>query len=184
MKLREARGLGWTAPTPVPISQHQAGADFTDLGRGHPAGDSTRVDRPIEESWSSVTGTRTGPWSVRFSFHPVWTRGLVGSLTVQGKGDLTKWSRDADPVRWAAVPRWGGGKPVFDNNQRSAHLDFLLSTPHISSHFLRSSALPPSSLFPFSVRLPHFQVSPNHPSAMISAIRQLQPKPDVESVHN
>ncbi len=77
------------------------------IWRGHPAGDSTRVDRPIEESWSAVPGTRSRPWLVRFSFRPQWSRGLVGSLTVQGKGDLTKWLKGS-PIRFVGPVFHGG----------------------------------------------------------------------------
>src|SRR3954453_3835709 len=77
------------------------------IWRGHPAGDSTQVDRPIEQSWSSVPGTRTGPWSVRFSFRPTSSRALVGSLTVQGKGDLTNWLKGS-PIRFVG-PLYHGG---------------------------------------------------------------------------
>ena len=77
------------------------------IWRGHPAGDSTRVDQPIEESWSAVPGTRGRPWSVRFGFRPQWSRGLVGSLTVQGKGDLTKWLKGS-PIRFVGPVYHGG----------------------------------------------------------------------------
>jgi hypothetical protein len=83
------------------------------IWRGRPAGDSTQIDRPIEESWSSVPGTRTGAWSVRFSLRPTSSRGLVGSLTVQGKGDLTKWLKGS-PIRFVGpLYRGGAGELQF-----------------------------------------------------------------------
>jgi len=83
------------------------------IWRGRPAGDSTQVERPIDESWSFVPGTRSGPWLVRFSFRPLRTRGLVGSLTVQGKGDLTKWLK-ASPIRFVGpLYRGGAGELQF-----------------------------------------------------------------------
>jgi hypothetical protein len=76
------------------------------IWRGRPAGDSTRVERGIQESWS-VTGVRTGVWAGDFRYQPQWSRALVGSLTVQGKGDLAK-ALKGSPIRFVG-PLYRGG---------------------------------------------------------------------------
>jgi hypothetical protein len=74
--------------------------------RGRPTGDSTRVEQPIEESWS-VPGVRAGVWAVRMVLHPAWSRPLVGSLSVEGKGDLSKALKKS-PIRFVG-PLYRGG---------------------------------------------------------------------------
>jgi len=74
---------------------------------GRPTGDSTRVERPIQESWS-VPGLRAGAWTARLAMSPMWSRPLVGSLTVQGKGDLAK-ALKASPIRFVGPLYRGGG---------------------------------------------------------------------------
>jgi hypothetical protein len=66
--------------------------------RGRPSGDSTRVEAPIEESWL-VPGARGSMWSAQFVFRPTWSRALVGSLSVEGKGDLGK-ALKGSPIRF------------------------------------------------------------------------------------
>jgi hypothetical protein len=65
---------------------------------GRVSGDSTRVAQPIEEAWLAP-GLRGQTWSVRFTLSPTWSRPLVGSLTVEGKGDLAK-ALKASPIRF------------------------------------------------------------------------------------
>jgi hypothetical protein len=112
VRLREAH-LSVVDSADIGTDVHTIKLERTSLiWRGRPAADSTRVDRPIEESWT-VPGTRTGPWSVRFTCRPVWTRVLVGSLTVQGKGDLTKWLKGS-PIRFVGpLYRGGAGELQF-----------------------------------------------------------------------
>ena len=74
---------------------------------GRPTGDSTRVERPIQESWS-VPGLRAGAWTARLAMSPMWSRPLVGSLTVQGKGDLAM-ALKASPIRFVGPLYRGGG---------------------------------------------------------------------------
>jgi hypothetical protein len=74
---------------------------------GRTAGDSSRVDRPIEESWS-VTGVRQGVWSGNLVLAPTWSRALVGSLRVEGKGDLAK-ALKGSPIRFVGPFYRGGG---------------------------------------------------------------------------
>lgn len=73
---------------------------------GRPTGDSTRVEQPMHEFWS-VRGARAGAWTVRFAVSPMWSRPLVGSLTVEGKGDLAK-ALKASPIRFVG-PLYRGG---------------------------------------------------------------------------
>jgi hypothetical protein len=81
---------------------------------GRPAGDSVRVTQPIEESWS-VTGVRQDSWGATLALSPVWSRALVGSLRVEGKGDLAK-ALKSSPIRFVG-PAYtcGGGEVRFSN---------------------------------------------------------------------
>jgi hypothetical protein len=74
--------------------------------RGRPAGDSTRVEQPLQESWS-VSGLRDRMWNARLTTRPSWSRLLVGSLTVEGKGDLAK-ALKASPIRFVGPLYLGG----------------------------------------------------------------------------
>jgi hypothetical protein len=65
---------------------------------GRASGDSTRVAQPIQEAWL-VPGLRGQTWSVRFTLSPTWSQPLVGSLTVEGKGDLAKALKES-PIRF------------------------------------------------------------------------------------
>jgi hypothetical protein len=76
------------------------------MWRGRPTGDSTRVNQPIQEAWS-MPGARGSTWAVQFAFHPQWSRPLVGSLTVEGKGDLSK-ALKASPIRFVGPLYLGG----------------------------------------------------------------------------
>jgi hypothetical protein len=73
---------------------------------GRPVGDSTRVDRPLTEEWS-VAGLRHGIQTAQFVMAPTWSRLVVGSLRVEGKGDLGKTLR-ASPIRFVG-PLYRGG---------------------------------------------------------------------------
>jgi hypothetical protein len=78
----------------------------TVVWRGRPTGDSTRVGQAIEESWL-VPGTRAGVWAVQMVLHPAWSQPLVGSLAVEGKGDLSKALKKS-PIRFVG-PLYRGG---------------------------------------------------------------------------
>jgi hypothetical protein len=79
---------------------------------GRTAGDSTRFGRPIVETWR-LSGVRGVTWSVQLSLSPAWARGLVGSLRVEGKGDLAK-ALKASPIRFVGpFYRGGGGELRF-----------------------------------------------------------------------
>jgi hypothetical protein len=78
------------------------------IWNGRPAGDSTRVDRPIEEFWSLTGLRRQGAWNATLALRPAWSRSLVGSLRVAGKGDLAK-ALKASPIRFVGPFYHGGG---------------------------------------------------------------------------
>lgn len=75
---------------------------------GRPAGDSTRVSQPIVESWSLVGLRSLGIWQTELAFAPQWSRSLVGSFRVEGKGDLAK-ALKASPIRFVGPLYRGGG---------------------------------------------------------------------------
>jgi hypothetical protein len=74
--------------------------------QGRTSGDSSRVSQPIQESWVAPD-IRGGTWSVQFSVTPAWSQPLVGSLTVEGKGDLAK-ALKASPIRFVGPIYWKG----------------------------------------------------------------------------
>jgi hypothetical protein len=74
---------------------------------GRPAGDSTRVDQPITESWLAK-GTSGTLWKVSTTLRPEWSRPLVGVLSVEGKDDLAK-ALKASPIRFVGPLYQGGG---------------------------------------------------------------------------
>jgi hypothetical protein len=79
---------------------------------GHPATDSARVGQPLQESWSAPS-LRQGVWNVDLTLTPGWKRSLVGSLRVEGKGDLGK-ALKSSPIRFVGpFYRGGGGELRF-----------------------------------------------------------------------
>jgi hypothetical protein len=73
---------------------------------GRAAGDSTRVEQPIQESWL----TRNTRGSVRRGgtiLDAEWSRPLVGALSVEGKDDLAK-ALKASPTRFVGPVYYGG----------------------------------------------------------------------------
>ncbi len=74
---------------------------------GRAVGDSTRVERPIAESWLAK-GTSGMVWRVNATFRPEWSRPLVGALSVEGKDDLAK-ALKASPIRFVGPLYQGGG---------------------------------------------------------------------------
>jgi hypothetical protein len=79
---------------------------------GRHTGDSTRVEEPIQEHWS-VSGLRPSIKAARLELKPAWSWPLVGSLRVEGKGDLAKALRSS-PIRFVGpLYRGGGGELRF-----------------------------------------------------------------------
>lgn len=74
---------------------------------GRAAGDSTAVEQIIEESWLAK-GVSGAVWGVRATFTPVWSRSLVGALSVEGKDDLAT-ALKASPTRFVGPVYYGGG---------------------------------------------------------------------------
>lgn len=77
---------------------------------GRAAGDSTRVEQPLEESWK-LKGASGVVWNVRRILHSEWNRSLVGVLRVEGKDDLSK-ALKSSPIRFIG-PRYLGGRAEF-----------------------------------------------------------------------
>jgi hypothetical protein len=73
---------------------------------GRPTGNRIRVQEPIKESWS-VPGLRAGVWNAEFRLSPEWSRSGIGSLRVEGKGDLAQ-ALKTSPIRFVG-PFYGGG---------------------------------------------------------------------------
>jgi len=107
IRLREAKAVLTEQPDPTPdVYVMKLGGTLL-TWRGRPTGDSTRVERPIEESWS-VPGLRgSGAWAVHLAISPTWSRPLLGSLSVEGKGDLAK-ALKGSPIRFVG-PLYHGG---------------------------------------------------------------------------
>ena len=80
------------------------------IWKGRPAGDSTAMRQPIEESWL-LDARRGGTLHARFVLRPSWSRPMVGSLTVEGKGDLAK-ALKASPIRFVGPFLRGGAGEV------------------------------------------------------------------------
>ncbi|HYF38530.1 MAG TPA: hypothetical protein VD930_02495 [Gemmatimonadales bacterium] len=74
---------------------------------GRHTGDSTRVDQTIQEDWS-VSGLRSNIRAARLDFQPAWSWPLIGSLRVEGKGDLAEALRSS-PIRFVGPLYRGGG---------------------------------------------------------------------------
>ena len=74
---------------------------------GRAAGDSTKVEQAIEESWLAK-GTSGVVWAVKTTLEPTWSRPLVGALSVEGKDDLAK-ALKASPTRFVGPVLFGGG---------------------------------------------------------------------------
>jgi hypothetical protein len=80
---------------------------------GKPTGDSTRVKEPIEADWLT-RGRRAGWWHARLRIVPGWSRGMAGSLRVQGKDAFAK-ALKASPIRFVGpLYSQGGGELQFE----------------------------------------------------------------------
>lgn len=73
---------------------------------GRPAGDSTMVTTPIQESWL-LRGASGTMWSVNMTLRPGWSRPLVGVLSVEGKDDLAR-ALKGSPIRFVGPRHLGG----------------------------------------------------------------------------
>jgi hypothetical protein len=104
--LHEAEA-GFRAPTDTSGTEYRQKIGKTELvWSGRTGTDSTRIENPITESWR-VSGARGFIWSAQLSLSPTWARSLVGSLRIEGKGDLAKMLK-ASPIRFVG-PFYHGG---------------------------------------------------------------------------
>jgi hypothetical protein len=112
VQLHEAEA-GFRAATDTSGTEYRQTIGKTQLvWSGRTTGDSSRIERPIVEAWR-VPGVRGVTWSAQLSLSPAWARGLVGSLRVEGKGDLAK-ALKASPIRFVGpFYRGGGGELRF-----------------------------------------------------------------------
>jgi hypothetical protein len=112
IQLHEAEA-GFRAATDTSGTEYRQTIGKTRLvWSGRTAGDSTRVEQPIVETWE-LSGARGVTWSAQLALSPAWARALVGSLRVEGKGDLAK-ALKASPIRFVGpFYRGGGGQLRF-----------------------------------------------------------------------
>jgi hypothetical protein len=105
--LHEAEA-GFQAPTDSSGTEYRQKIGKTQLiWSGRTAGDSLLIDKPIVETWR-VAGARGVTWSAQLTLTPRSSRALVGSLRVEGKGDLAKMLK-ASPIRFVGPFYHGGG---------------------------------------------------------------------------
>ena len=105
--LHEAEA-GFQAPTDSSGTEYRQKIGKTQLvWSGRTAGDSTLTEEPIAERWQ-VPGARGVTWSAQLILTPKSSRALVGSLRVEGKGDLAKMLK-ASPIRFVGPFYHGGG---------------------------------------------------------------------------
>jgi hypothetical protein len=112
VQLHEAE-VGFRGATDTSGTEYRQTMGKTQLvWSGRTAGDSIRLERPIVETWQ-LAGVRGVTWSAQLSLSPAWGRALVGSLRVEGKGDLAK-ALKASPIRFVGpFYRGGGGQLRF-----------------------------------------------------------------------
>lgn len=80
------------------------------IWNGRAVGEKARMNGAMTESWL-VHGARRVTWSAGFTLSPTWSRALVGSLRVEGKGDLADDLRTS-PIRFVGPFYQGGGGQV------------------------------------------------------------------------
>jgi hypothetical protein len=112
VRLNEARSSVLDRPDTTADEYNLKIGKTTLVWLGRPARDSARVVQPLHESWSAPS-LRQGVWKVDLTLTPAWSRWLVGSLRVEGKGDLGK-ALKASPIRFVGpFYRGGGGELRF-----------------------------------------------------------------------
>jgi hypothetical protein len=104
---------GFSAPTDSSGTEYRQKIGKTQLTwSGRTTGDRTKVETPIIEKWQ-LSGLRGVTWAGQIALSPTWAQGLVGSLRVEGKGDLAKALKNS-PIRFVGpFYRGGGGQLRF-----------------------------------------------------------------------
>lgn len=104
--LREAE-VGFTPPNDSSGTEYRQKIGRVQLvWNGRTTGESTRVDTPIVDT-GQLPGLRGVTWRVRLALSPASARSLVGSLRVEGKGDLADALKHS-PIRFVG-PFFRGG---------------------------------------------------------------------------
>jgi len=80
---------------------------------GRPAGDSTRLETPLSSEWRAE-GRRGGWVEGALSLGGAMTGGMIGSLKVEGKGDLAVMLKKS-PIRFVGPGYQGGGGSLAFN---------------------------------------------------------------------
>lgn len=76
---------------------------------GHPTGDSTAA-APVDQRWTSP-GRNGKAYVVREQIEPAGARLLVGSLRIEGKGELARLLTGS-PIRYVGPLVWGGSGQI------------------------------------------------------------------------
>ncbi len=105
--LHEAEA-GYKPPNDTSGTEYRQKIGKTQLiWNGRTTRDSTRVENPIVET-GQLPGLRGVTWNLRVALSPAWARSLVGSLRVEGKGDLAN-ALKGSPIRFVGPFYQGGG---------------------------------------------------------------------------
>jgi hypothetical protein len=105
--LREAE-VGFTPPNDTSGTEYRQKIGKTQLvWNGRTAGAGTRIESPLVDSWQ-MAGLKGVTWAAQLALSPNWARPLVGSLRVEGKGDLAN-ALKASPIRFVGPFYHGGG---------------------------------------------------------------------------
>jgi hypothetical protein len=105
--LHEAE-VGFTPPSDSSGTEYRQKIGRTQLvWNGRTTGESTRVEAPIVDA-GQLLGLRGVTWDVRMALSPTSARPLVGSLRVEGKGDLANRLKES-PIRFVGPFYHGGG---------------------------------------------------------------------------
>jgi len=74
---------------------------------GRQVDDSTKADTSVTVVWRADS-KRRGPMTARLALRPVWSKGMAGSLQVEGNDDFAEAVK-ASPIRFVGPAIMGGG---------------------------------------------------------------------------
>jgi hypothetical protein len=77
------------------------------IWEGRQVDDSTKADSTVTTVWRADS-KRRGPMTARLALRPTWTKGMAGSLRVEGEDDFARAVK-ASPVRFVGPAVMGGG---------------------------------------------------------------------------